>query len=376
VPRLRLNSNRNDRYNSARRLIIKEVPRAQSTVAVQPTEKGYLVEEKDTRTSPSFRIGIEVHVTHSLLRAARLTETSSLFLVVGKNVQNNEHVLALTHTLDSQVYVPHGLALRCGESEEQSIRSMLTLYVHLFTLSMFQNIQAGDALAVLDPDFSLSPLLTKYANEKGVQLVLLTTKEGHRSWPWVQIHPNSTKRELTAKLPSNISRLVNMGESEEVLHVLKSCFKSNCQFENETTLTTNRSRSDYLSDMSQIATQLQNSWIKAQYDLTPVNLHRFATLGLQDLIRAQETFKTQSLLTWDQSKLAVQVQPATKHVKFSKDKTYWLIGLTGGLGLSLCQWMIRQGARFIALSSRNPKIDDAWLARMAAAGCTVRVFPK
>jgi hybrid polyketide synthase/nonribosomal peptide synthetase ACE1 len=116
--------------------------------------------------------------------------------------------------------------------------------------------------------------------------------------------------------------------------------------------------------------------MRVQYDLMPVNLHRFASLSLQDLIRTQEILAEQSLIVWGKSKLAVQVRPATKHVKFSKDKTYWLVGLTGGLGLSLCQWMARQGARYIAISSRNPKIDDHWLKRMAAAGCTVRVFSK
>ena len=108
----------------------------------------------------------------------------------------------------------------------------------------------------------------------------------------------------------------------------------------------------------------------------PVNLHRFSSLSLQDLIRTKDPLAEQSLIAWGESKLAVQVRPATKQVKFSKDKTYWLVGLTGGLGLSLCQWMARQGARYIALSSRNPKVDDQWLKRMAAAGCTVRVFSK
>ena len=376
VPRFRFNSNRNDRYNSSRRLIIKEVQRARSTVTIQPTETGYLVEEKDTRALLPFPNGIQVHVAHSLLRAPRVTETSSLFLVVGKNTQSNEHVVALSNTLDSRVYVPHGLALRCGESEEQGIRSMLTLYIHLLTLSMFQKIQPGNSLAVLDPDFSLSPLLTRYANEKGVQLVLLTTKEGHCSWPWIQIHPNSTRRELMANVPRNVSCLVNMGGSDEVLSLLKSCFKHNCQVETETTLTADCLQSDYISDMSEVTMHLQNSWMKAQCDIMPVNLHRFASLGLEDLIRTHEPRRTQSLIAWGQSKLAVQVQPATKHVKFSKDKTYWLVGLTGGLGLSLCQWMSRQGARYIALSSRNPNIDDKWLGRMAADGCTVRVFAK
>lgn len=376
VPRFRLDTTRNNRYNSSKRLITKEVPRAKATVSVQPTKAGYLVEEQDLRKSPTLQNYVEVHVTHSLLRAPKVTEISSLFLVAGKNAQTNEHVVALANSLGSRVYVPHGLVVQCGETEEHEVRSLLTLYLHFLALSIFHKTQTGDTLGVLDPDFSLAPLLTKYATERGVQLVLLTTKEGHCSWPWIRVHPNSTRRELLRKLPRNITRLVKMGGTEGVLSILKSCLNANCQFETETSLTMDVPPSEYMSDIGQTAMQFQNSWRRIQYDLLPVDLLRFPSLGLDDLIRANAPLPAQSLIRWGQSTLAVQVQPATKHVKFSKDKTYWLVGLTGGLGLSLCQWMSRQGARFIAISSRNPKIDDQWLARMAAGGCTVRVFSK
>ncbi|KAJ5327638.1 Acyl transferase/acyl hydrolase/lysophospholipase [Penicillium brevicompactum] len=377
VPRFRLNTIRNDRYNSSKRLITKEVPRSKATVSVQPTKLGYLVEEQDIHSSPPFQNHVEVHVTHSLLRAPKVTESSSLFLVAGKNAQTNEYVVALSNSLGSRVYAPRGLVAQCGDTEEHGIRSLLTLYLHFLALSIFHKTQAGQTLGVLNPDFSLAPLLTKYATERGVQLVLLTTREGHCSWPWIRIHPNSTRRELLGKLPRNLARLVamgGMGGMDEVLSVLKCCFEPNCQFETEASLTADVPPSEYMSDMAQITMQFQNSWRRTQYDLLPVDLLRFASFRLNDLIRANAPFAAQSLITWGQSTLAVQVQPATKHVKFSKDKTYWLVGLTGGLGLSLCQWMSRQGARFIAISSRNPKIDDQWLARMAAGGCTVRVF--
>ncbi|KAI0469975.1 polyketide synthase-like protein [Xylariaceae sp. FL0804] len=41
--------------------------------------------------------------------------------------------------------------------------------------------------------------------------------------------------------------------------------------------------------------------------------------------------------------------------------TYWLAGLSGSLGLSLCQWMVRYGARFVVIS------------RMAALGVVVKI---
>ncbi|KAJ5543625.1 Acyl transferase/acyl hydrolase/lysophospholipase [Penicillium sp. DV-2018c] len=374
VPRFRLNCDRNDRYNSSRRLIIKEIERSSSVVTIQPTESGYQIEEKDLRAIQPFPADISINVTHSLLRAVRINATDSVFLVVGKNAHNGERLVALSETLESQVHVPHNQVVRCGDSDELAIRSMLTLYFHFLALTMLQQIQSGKALAVLDPDFSLSPVLTKYANERGVQLVLLTTKEGHYSWPWTRIHANSTRRELLSQLPRNIARLVNMGGNTDMTSVLETCFSSGCQFESEVTLTAQYSQSQYTSDRSQLAAQLQGCWMRAQYDLMPVNMQKFPPLGLQDLISALKPLSGQSLIAWGESRLAIQVRPATKQVKFSKDKTYWLVGLTGGLGLSLCKWMAKQGARYIALSSRNPKIEDQWLQKMASDGCTVRIF--
>jgi hybrid polyketide synthase/nonribosomal peptide synthetase ACE1 len=53
-----------------------------------------------------------------------------------------------------------------------------------------------------------------------------------------------------------------------------------------------------------------------------------------------------------------------------------MAGLTGSLGLSLVEWMVGQGARYIALSSRNSKVDEAWLQAIEAQGATVAIFSK
>ncbi|KAJ5084947.1 hypothetical protein NUU61_009526 [Penicillium alfredii] len=374
VPRFRLNSQRNDRYNSARRLIVKDVERDRSTVMIRRLGPGYQIEEKASLGSATYSDHTEVQVTKSLLRSVKVTETENLFLVVGIDPQTNDCVIALSETMESRVKIPHSWLVRCGASHEQGVRLMLGLYTHFLAQSMVNTVPPGKVLAVLDPDFSLVPILTRSATEKGVQLVLLTSKEGQSSWPWVYIHRHSTRRELLSKLPRNITRFVDVGRNDDVAAVLKQCLPSNCEIDNEQTLTSETSQSMYPSDTSRVAAQLQLAWMRTQGDFGPTNMRRFPTLGLHDLIQSPSSSTSQSLLSFDHERLPVQVLPATKQVKFSKDKTYWLVGLTGGLGLSLCQWMARQGARYIALSSRNPKIDDGWLQQMAADGCTVRIF--
>ncbi|RYP65137.1 hypothetical protein DL769_006416 [Monosporascus sp. CRB-8-3] len=59
---------------------------------------------------------------------------------------------------------------------------------------------------------------------------------------------------------------------------------------------------------------------------------------------------------------------------FSNQKTYFFVGLTGDVGLSLCEWMIDHGARHFALASRNSKIDAAIMLHLQKKGGNLRVF--
>lgn len=376
IPRFRLNRERNDRYNSSRRLIVKSLDRKDSTISIQQTENGYQVLEAETSRSPFLLDRTEIQVTHALLRSVLVTDTDSLFLVSGEDPETGNHVIALSETLESRIHVPKPWIVNCVKSEDQSTRLMLSLYLHFLAQSWTRKLNPGATLAVLDPDFSIAAVLAKYAELKGLQLVLFTTKESSCSRPWIHIHPQSTRRELASKVPPNIARLLNVGGDNDILNVLMGILPADCQIETEQKITREASQFTLHSATEQIVTKFQAAWTRAHSENMPVNDYRLPVIDLKELIEGQQQPSSQSMITWGRKSLPVQVQAATKAVKFAKDKTYWLVGLTGGLGLSLCQWMARQGAKYIALSSRNPKIDDSWLRQMASKGCNIRVFAK
>lgn len=376
IPRFRPNPERNDRYNSSKRLIIRTVDRNDSAVTIRPSGNGYEVLEKSPPGSSFLVDQFEIEVTNSLLRSVMITETDRLFLVTGKDPHDGSKVVALSETLDSRIRVPRSWVIKCGHSDDQAVCSMLSLYDHFLAQSIIRKTHPGKTLAVLDAEFSMSAVLTQYATQQGVKLVLFTTKESFCSWPWVHIHRHSTCRELISKVPDDIALFFNAGGEEQFVSILKDILPIDCFFENEKGLTGEETRFSSLSAMDQVVSQLRTTWTRAHSDQTPVNVQRFGNFGLRDLIQVQQVSVPQSIISWDGLRLPVQVRAATKTVKFAKDKTYWLVGLTGGLGLSLCKWMARQGARYIALSSRNPNVDDNWVRGMAKNGCTVRVFPK
>lgn len=376
IPRFRLSPRRNDRYNSSKRLIVKRVYRDNAVVSVQPSQKGYQILDVPAANSPFFADQAEIQVTNSLLRSVKVTESDSLFMVTGKDLRGNSQVVALSKVLDSHIRVPTSWIVRCGQSNDQAIRSMLSLYTHFLAQSMIRKIAPGKTLAVLDPDFSMSAVLSQYANERGVQLALLSTKEDSCSLPWIHVHRHSTRRELLSRIPRNVTGLFDTRGQDNVVSMLKAVLPAGCQIESEQTLTEENTRISGLHGIDQILPQLHATWTRVYNDQTPVNVNRLPKLDLRGLIETQQPAIAQSVVSWEGTQLPVQVRPATKVVRFAKDKTYWLVGLTGGLGLSLCQWMARQGARYIALSSRSPKVDEGWIREMAKNVCTIRVFAK
>jgi hybrid polyketide synthase/nonribosomal peptide synthetase ACE1 len=80
-----------------------------------------------------------------------------------------------------------------------------------------------------------------------------------------------------------------------------------------------------------------------------------------------------SMVNWHgESTVPTLVEPVdTRKDLFEKEKTYWLVGLAGDLGQSICDWMIDHGARYIVLTSRSPKVPSKWIQAHAAAGATI-----
>jgi hybrid polyketide synthase/nonribosomal peptide synthetase ACE1 len=62
-------------------------------------------------------------------------------------------------------------------------------------------------------------------------------------------------------------------------------------------------------------------------------------------------------------------------VCYRSDRTYFFVGMTGSLGLSMCRFMMQRGARYFALSSRQPKLDQKWLRDVETEfSAVVKVF--
>jgi hybrid polyketide synthase/nonribosomal peptide synthetase ACE1 len=101
-------------------------------------------------------------------------------------------------------------------------------------------------------------------------------------------------------------------------------------------------------------------------------------LTLQDLPNLSPPHALSSnapVLDWRDITAPISFEPVDKYAMLRADRTYWLVGLSKSLGLSLCGWMIDHGAKHVVISSRSPVIDRSALRSFAKKGAVVKILP-
>lgn len=82
-----------------------------------------------------------------------------------------------------------------------------------------------------------------------------------------------------------------------------------------------------------------------------------------------------AVIAWPQSG-PVRVVVQTLHARqlFSRDRMYILLGLTGQIGQSMCEWMVSNSAGCVCLTSWHPSVDPSWLRSVQGRGAAVKVL--
>lgn len=386
IPRLRQDSQRNKRYKPTRRFVTEEVKINDLQLMIKPHGSSlWVVQDKPCWPKPI--LGGNIRLRFSALRPIYI-ESSAGYLSLGTSVDSGQNVIVFSGSLNSIVNVPPAWTLPASQYWEQGLEVMKALHDQLLSRMIVGKATAGRKkwLVLLDPEPAVGEAVRRIAADVGVGLILLTTTSRGCTMPWYYLHPRETGQKIRQILPIGPFAFVDMcaaGRTEVSSLILKQ-LTGNCThlkasdfFSDHATLDSSnigiRSVSDHLQ-----AAQLQLDHCSGQDGEweweRKLDLDKLSMGGFDGL--SSGTYH-QVLLRWEaHDKIRIPVQPASAQVQFSPNKTYWLVGLTGGLGLSTALWMAEHGAQHIALSSRNPQVDPKWIDFMASRGCIVRVFSK
>ncbi|KAL8726974.1 MAG: hypothetical protein Q9166_006337 [cf. Caloplaca sp. 2 TL-2023] len=279
-------------------------------------------------------------------------------------MNNNKPVIALSDKQASIVHVDSAWTVLQPLAAVKGQQVLIALYEQLLVQSMLSDLSSNDTIVVLDVAESMRAALTRRCGEKGVVLVVLSTSVSSRAKNVTCVYKHESRRSIRAKLPSAIFRFVTMSTAEITAKEIAACLPPRCDVMTLESLTddhshiTNTSFGGLDSEVTRLL-KIGCSHVKAErYN---IELHKVRSATPTQLSSLEVVDKKLSLVDWTSDvEVPVRVQPAPTLVKFSADKTYWLVGLTGGLGLSICRWMIDRGAKYLVMTSRNPKIDTSW----------------
>lgn len=382
VPRLVMNKTMNDRYNSSRREISIQstFDNRNNTVSIVDSGSGYSLRQipLDLFAADAEKTVSSVRVSCSLLAPVRVTRRDSLFFSIGQDENTLTPVLALSTSNASVVRPAIYIPLSTDSPLSFAVPFLRLVIIYHLVSSVFEDLDEGDRVWFHEPESEYIDIVEAEAKRSGINVIFTTTRDD-MPHDCVKIHPNATQRSLEALEPLGIAVFLNFAATDagkRVAKEIQACLPVFCRCETVQTVYRGLAKVPSAARVGQIRMRLQEVIAKANSQLAAFTETSIGNndIGLAEVPGVPNELAHRYIVDWTiGSEVPTQIQPVDAGPLFSATKTYWLVGLTGTLGLSLSEWMIRHGARYIVVSSRTPNIDERWVEEMAAIGGKVKI---
>ncbi|KAJ0315623.1 hypothetical protein COL5a_011935 [Colletotrichum fioriniae] len=406
VPRVRPHDEQNARYNSAKRQITKMVDLNDhdTVLEVRRTETSYALQElHEVDRLGKFDDICTVRVSCSLLSTVK-TPAGFVFVSYGTDVKTGEKRLCFSDKNASTLTMPLSWTVAVENNDEVDVEGldvqlMMFVTADLLAQQLLVMLPPIGTVLAYEPDPIISNLLTSELGRRGRKAVFVTSNPDlHAQRPdWVYLHPHSSKRDIDQVMPPDVTLYVDassMGHRDDnsdnglgpqIAHSLpRVCDRisfSSLMADEASPLLCSPAVTD--SNIDNTAPESIQRLLKTAssnalrrlgsiYDWEPLDI-----LGLPQVVSPLARPKPNSLVYWSSDRpVAVSVAPILEWRKdlFRSDRTYWLAGLSGDVGRSMADFMVENGARYIALSSRTPKVEEGWVAWHKKRGSTISYF--
>ncbi|KAE8153458.1 hypothetical protein BDV25DRAFT_136914 [Aspergillus avenaceus] len=353
IPRVQPDSDMNETYNSGRRVITKNVETENTSVELQKTgESLHLIPGTLKKSEPPQDGLVRLHVQYSL--ALPTAEGSRWYLCSGIVGEEKQLALALCSTNCTVTDVPEKtvIILESGQDATPSILQATAMFMLANDLS--ERLPEQKDVLVYEPNGDLAKVLVHMDR----RVSFASSRSGPIPDHWIGLHPRASCQALQRCLPEGLGSLVDCSGS--LPYNIKSSLPRKCSILQPTVLNPSPSmlRPAYLSAIACTADLKEPSVLRAQ------DLHAVSSAPANPYV-----------VDWTNADhLEVALQPPNTKGMLSPHSTYLLAGMTGDLGLSLSRWMVRNGARNLAITSRNASVDDSWVQDMRQSGVNVQIY--
>jgi SAM-dependent methyltransferase/NADP-dependent 3-hydroxy acid dehydrogenase YdfG len=370
IPRVYALDTVNRRSAARHRLVTQMTSLGSKHTAVRLTETQGAFDFHSTHSESVREEVVRLQVTASSLRTLTYEGHGPGYVCIGRDLVSGDKVLALSNVNSSLISVVEDHVLYRWNhdntlTENTAATDSEELYLFIARALAEHLLEDLKGLTWIHgaPD-DLSKAIDALAQEQGLA-VFQTTSEMARSSDINFIHPYASEESLQYIRPKKLQSFINLARSQN--ETLSSLIRAS------------------LPDSAIVIKDVEDLTVGLRLHKVlniPKHLHSGAkVLGESAQVLAvdkvstvvRKELSTTAVVDWSTTdSLATVVRPLEHRGLFAPDKTYLLCGMTGDLGISVCLWMVENGARNVILTSRNPNVSPTVLDYLSIKGATVR----
>ena len=372
VPRVKPQSHFNHCYNSLRRPIQVEVVPWQNALQLSGSQLRHvpLLASHYSSLATAKTENVRIKVLYSSNTALRVLSGPALYPSIGIHELTQRPVVVLAGSIASLVevreryFVPYPYPLDDGPARLKAIAD------DLLASLICSEVDADGCVLLLEPDEGFAYTIQAVASVKGLGLACISSSINKSPAGFIQIHSRASGRVIKQLLPDCVSQIVDcfnsIGQSDSLTTRIQDCLGGSPRVDN---IMSFRARDSGSVPVGISLEDAVESVSKTEFGVAVFSAQDFAT----------KRQKSGAILEWTVTEtVPFSLFPSDSISLLQPNRTYILVGLAGngGLGLSLALYLIRQGARYIVLASRNPKVNEKLVSKYAAQGVRIAMISK
>lgn len=376
IPRMYPHKAGNNRYNTYRRTVHQVVDPMEQIVALEPKGQSYELSSVSPLRLPTFGAFREGHktvqVSHSLLQMVKVHNAGYFMLCAGTDTATGQHLIALSDGAETPA--PTLAQWAIPVSSAPPAKALVSVAAHILAKSIIAVAPKAGSVLVHEVDAVLGDAITREAEQSGVKVSFSSSVKGNNMKNCVFVHRKLPTRLIKRLLPRDISLFISLAQApgaDEVGEIIAKCLPPHTQTAGPSDFVSTETLVFPGASTEQIRQVITTAWQTSQ-KTGGSSSYETSTVWLQDVASHSIIGEPLSVVHWNVSSVEISLQPIDTGNIFRTDGTYFLVGLSGQLGQSLCHWMVTHGARNVVLTSRNPKVRPGFIKMIEELGATVR----
>ncbi|KAI1354752.1 putative polyketide synthase [Xylaria sp. FL0043] len=377
----------NDRYNSDQKLISHEIDFKSSDVplSLEYNDGSYIVTKLPIAdASPAKTNGVEpsikLRTKYSTISAVN-TPIGNRFVVLASCLETGAEYLTLVSTEVPSTFTASKKSLVAysalpGLSDADYLTAVSA---HLLSAEILRPQRRGQTMMVHNAPEIVARALSSQAAEKGVKIVYTTDSAGGEDrLSSILLPQHITQSDVDdIFLPAKLSAFVGFSrqgpQASSNERLLMKCLSGRYQSYLTADTLYSPTASESEGDIAQPITEAVKQITSLDQEV-PASFSSKVTLD--SLVKGDKPEDPLSIVDW----VSIEVLPVTvskldRVPRFKTDGTYWIVGISRALGISLVDWLISSGATNVVITSRQPDIDQSWISAHKRKGVNVVVLP-